>query len=93
MNDNVRHTQWKTLSSSPYLAAPNDGKWGDIKTAEVGLIPVVKPEDVHKAQLNVAVVATRKRVPPLSNAEAKELLSALGIDERVNLDDDDCKDS
>ena len=45
----------------------------------------LEPEDLIKAQLNVVV---RGRQIGLSNIESKEVLDALGIAERVRLDED-----
>lgn len=79
---------WRTLSNSPSARAPDDGKWNEIggmPDTVMTVIPKVEPEDVHKAQLTVVETA---RAASLSNAEVKELLSALGIGERVGNDDD-----
>lgn len=76
---------WNKLSGSPYATATPDGKWDDFKGPEMETLSRAEntAEDEHKAQLNVVVTA---RKMGLSDAEAKELLSALGIDERIDLD-------
>lgn len=45
----------------------------------------LKPEDLHKAQLNVVSIA---RQAGLSNVDSKGLLATLGIAERVVLGDE-----
>lgn len=79
-------TNWHMLSTSPNLHAAADGKWGDFKGSKLmhqALIEV-PDEDKHAVQLDCAVMARKKM--GLSNAEAKDLLSALGIDKRIDLD-------
>jgi len=79
------NTSWNRLGHSPFQKAEPDDKWDDFKGPEMETLvsAPVGPEDEHKAQLNVVVTARRAG---LSDVEAKELLSALGIDEKVELD-------
>lgn len=76
------------LSNSPYSQAPGgEGKWGDFGgMKEIGPIIPVTPEQEHDAQLSAVELVG------YAPADSKQFLEMLGINRRVDLDDNRCKD-
>lgn len=76
------------LANNPgQYAAGSEGKWGDFVDS-VGGITQHTPEQIRKAQLSVVEIGAK-----YDPTEAKALLSMLGIDGKVDRDDNNCKDS
>ena len=74
------------LSSNPYTTSnlQDDGKWGDIGgISDVGPPIKITDSQIRDAQLNACRIDNRRNV---DRRTTKELLSMLGIDERVVLD-------